>query len=148
MNPFMKQTEMRCMFVTTSFDYVLVNDEARINGAFDAVQKHANGSKRAQEPNQSIWSYDLMEQAIIRNTYECVFSRVQCCSTCIILPKCPLPCPHWVTTVCSWNTPRTHCESFYTKACVCHFPLMILCSSTTPRSDSYNCLTAGPPEMF
>lgn len=102
----MKQMQMRRVGYHFIWLCTCVSDEPRINGASDAAQKQANGSRRAKELDQSIWSYMIKLNKLSCVTYVCFFSRVQCCSTCIILCKWPLPCPHWVTTVCSWNTPK------------------------------------------
>ncbi len=61
--------------------------------------------------------------------------RVLFCSTCIIWPRCPLPCLHSAITACSWSIPRIPSGSSCKRACVCLSPQMTRYSSTTQRSE-------------
>lgn len=74
---------------------------------------------------------------IVHNVCPCV-RRAPSFSTCITWPRYPSPCPLSVTTVCSWSTRRTRCESSCTRVCVCLCPRTTPCSSTTPRSEPEN----------
>ncbi len=60
--------------------------------------------------------------------------RVLSCSTCIIWPRCPLPCLLSAITACSWSIPRILSGSSCKRACVCLSPQMTRYSSTTQRS--------------
>lgn len=63
-----------------------------------------------------------------------ISTRHRSCSIFTTWLKLALPCHHWVTTVCSWATIATHCQSTCPEASWSLCPLMILFSSTSPRS--------------
>lgn len=60
--------------------------------------------------------------------------RPRCCSIFTTWLKLALPCHRWVTTACSSVTIATRCQSTCPEASWSLCPLMILFSSTSPRS--------------
>lgn len=74
--------------------------------------------------------------------------RPRSCSIFTTWPRSASPCHHWATTVCSWATIETLCQSTCPGVSWSLCPLTILSSSTSPRSDwqedlhMHTCLTS------
>lgn len=61
--------------------------------------------------------------------------RPRSCNIFTTWPRSASPCHHWATTVCSWATIETLCQSTCPGVSWSLCPLTILSSSTSPRSD-------------